>query len=70
MKRTIITIAVGKELYVKYSSNLALSFLYWNKNNDIEFKLVTDLPHLIDERIKHSITVKAIKSSDIEIGFS
>ena len=70
MKRTIITIAVGKELYVKYASNLALSFLYWNKNNDIEFKLVTDLPHLIDERIKHRINIIAVKPSDIEIGFS
>ena len=70
LKRTIITIAVGKELYVKYASNLALSFLYWNKNSDIEFKLVTDLSHLIDERIKHRIIVKAVKPSDIEIGFS
>lgn len=70
MTRTIITIAVGKELYVKYASNLAMSFLYWNENSDIEFTLVTDLPHLIDDKIKNRITVKPINHSDVDAGFS
>lgn len=69
MKRTIITIAVGKKLYVEYACNLALSFLFWNTNNKIEFLLVTDLPELVPDQIKNKIVIKVVKLGDVESGF-
>ncbi|MEO5910952.1 MAG: hypothetical protein ABIP95_08690 [Pelobium sp.] len=70
MDKTIITIAAGQKLYVEYACNLALSFLYWNKNTTINFLLITDLPEFIPETIKERIQILSVDSHDIELGFS
>lgn len=42
ISRAVITIAVGKPVYLEYASNLARSFRHWHPQGDIEFHLVTD----------------------------
>ena len=41
--RAVITIAVGKPIYLAMAINLARSFLFWNKASDIEFFIISDL---------------------------
>ncbi len=47
-RRAVLTIAVGKPVYLYYASNLARSFHYWHPDDDIEFHLVTDSNHALD----------------------
>jgi len=42
IKRSVITIAVGKPYYLQLAENLLRSFLLWNNENDIHFLLITD----------------------------
>lgn len=70
MSRTVITIAVGNKIYVEYACNLALSFIYWNGDTDINFVLITDLPEDITTYLKDKITIKSVASHEIESGFS
>ena len=48
MTRAVLTIAVGKPVYLAYASNLARSFRHWHPDGDIEFHLVTDQPGELD----------------------
>lgn len=47
MKRSILTIASGKPVYIEMAVNLARSFLYWHSAEDIHFFLATDKPESI-----------------------
>lgn len=40
--RAVLTIAVGKPVYLRYATNLARSFARWHPRRDIAFHLVTD----------------------------
>ncbi len=40
--RAVLTLALGKRLYAEMAYNLARSFLWWHRNNDIQFYLATD----------------------------
>ena len=44
MNRAVLTIATGKPVYLELATTLARSFHVWNRDNDIEFVLVTDMP--------------------------
>jgi hypothetical protein len=46
--RAVITIAVGKPIYLEYAKNLARSFRLWHPAEDVEFHLVTDLQGGLD----------------------
>ena len=41
-KRAVLTLALGKPVYIKMAYNLARSFLWWHHDSDIEFFLATD----------------------------
>lgn len=70
VNRNVLTIAVGKEIYVDMSSNLARSFLYWHPETNINFQLVTDQPHLIPFDILDKIKVVLIKAGEFGESFS
>lgn len=70
MKKYILTIGTGKELYVNLAVNLAMSFLYWHKESEIIFQLVTDQPQLIPSDINNKIQVVTVKAGELGYGFS
>lgn len=70
MKRNVITIATGKELYIDLAINLARSFQLWNKDSGIDFYIVTDLPHLIAKDISKFANVIIVKAGEFGEGFS
>lgn len=47
MKRSVLTIASGKPVYIEMAINLARSFLYWHAQEEIHFFLATDKPDSI-----------------------
>ena len=47
MKKSVLTIASGKPVYIEMAVNLARSFLYWHTKEEIHFFLATDKPESI-----------------------
>lgn len=70
MKRNVLTIAVGKRVYVEMAVALARSFFRWNGDTDISFYLVTDLPDLVPGDVKAKSTTISVKTGEIGAGFS
>jgi hypothetical protein len=70
LKRSVITIATGKQLYVDMAVNLARSFFLWHKDGGIGFQLVTDLPDLIPADIRPRVELISVGKGEIGEGFS
>ena len=70
INRQVLTIGVGKKLYVDMAVNLARSFLHWHPETDIRFQLVTDQPQLIPSDVRDKIQVIPIQAGSIGVGFS
>lgn len=69
--KSVLTIAVGKEIYINMALNLAKSFLLWNKDNGIEFILVTDRLDIVKKSdISDLITTLVIDTKDYDTGFA
>lgn len=68
MKRSVITMASGKSIYVNMAINLARSFIWHHKNTNIEFYIATDRPELIPADIKKNIQVKILSFSSGKYG--
>lgn len=64
----VVTIATGTEYYVNLAENLALSFLFWNEDSDIQFVILTDQPGRVNNKLLDRIRVVDI-SKDQEKGF-
>jgi len=69
-RRYILTIGTGKKYYLNLAVNLARSFLYWHKNSDITFQLVTDQPECIPKDLKNKINITEIRPGELGEGFS
>jgi hypothetical protein len=70
LKRNVLTIAVGKQLYVDMAVMLARSFLLWNSGNGIEFHIVTDQPQFVPDDLKKKVNVNTIAEGGLPAGFS
>ncbi|WP_207422788.1 hypothetical protein [Desertivirga brevis] len=70
MKRNIITIATGKQLYIDLAVNLARSFIVWHHNSDISFFIVTDNRNSIPTEILEKINIINIAPGELGEGFS
>jgi hypothetical protein len=70
MTRSVITIATGKELYVRLAINLARSFFWWHKDTDINFILVTDLDLVLPADLTNKVQLKHINADEVGTGFS
>lgn len=69
-KRTVITIATGKKLYLDLAANLARSFLWWHPDNEIKFRLITDNEAGLPDDLKNRVEIVAIKPGELGDGFS
>lgn len=70
LKKNILTIAVGKKLYIDMAISLAYSFLLWHKNQEIDFYLCTDQPELIPAYLLDKINIIKLKENELGTGFS
>ncbi len=69
-QRHILTIATGKEIYIKLAVNLARSFKWWHPNTDIQFHLVTDQEERVPAEVRKYINIKKITPGELGQGFS
>ncbi|WP_374951533.1 hypothetical protein [Mucilaginibacter sp.] len=69
-KRTVLTLATGKRLYVDLAVNLIRSFWLWHSENGIRFRLVTDLAEFVPEEIRERIDLVVIDKEELGKGFS
>jgi len=70
ISRSILTIALGRKLYIDMACNLAISFLMWNKNSSISFILITDNPGYVPETVRSQITIIEKTADELGKGFS
>jgi hypothetical protein len=70
MKKNIITIAVGKQLYIDMAVSLTYSFLLWHENSEIDFYICTDQPQLIPDLVIEKINIIKLKEKELGTGFS
>lgn len=56
-ERAVVTLAVGKSLYVDMAIALARSFKWWHRTSDIRFAIATDRPELIPDDLRDTILV-------------
>jgi len=69
-ERSVLTIAGGNKLYIDMACNLAMSFLYWNKDSGIQFYLVTDRADLVPAKLRADINIIAKTPDELNKGFS
>ena len=69
MKKNILTIATGKEIYINLALNLFRSFLHWHETSDICFYLVTDRPDLIPTDFNPRLKILSYEEGSIGKGF-
>lgn len=67
--RAVLTLAVGKPVYVQMAINLARSFKWWHPNRTIGFTLVTDQKHLIPADLA-DIQILEVQPGQYGQGFS
>jgi hypothetical protein len=62
--RAVVTLAVGKPVYLQLAVNLARSFAWWHRSDDIRFAIATDVP----DRIPPDLRAQVIALRDGEFG--
>jgi hypothetical protein len=67
--KAVLTLAVGKELYVRMAANLARSFRWWHRDSGIRFFLATDRPELVPEDLR-DIGIVELQPGELGHGFS
>jgi hypothetical protein len=67
--RNVLTIATGKTLYLDLAVNLARSFHYWNKHENINFYLATDMPGQLPVDVKPYVNLITLKEGELGHGF-
>jgi hypothetical protein len=71
IKRSVVTIAVGNAYYLKIAANLLQSFLLWNKENDVNFLLLTDNATFYDQyKNLTKVTIRQILLAESEKSFT
>ncbi|MFZ2900381.1 MAG: hypothetical protein WA004_17250 [Saprospiraceae bacterium] len=70
MSKSVLTIATGKDVYIRMAVNLARSFFYWHRDDQIQFAIATDQPRLIPPDLIDKITTIPIKPGEFGQGFS
>lgn len=67
--QSIFTIAAGKPIYWQMAINLARSFLYWNWESHVRFRIVTDLDEDLPLDLG-KIEVQRVPLGSLGVGFS
>jgi hypothetical protein len=66
--RSVLTIAVGKPIFLSLAVTLARSFVRWNKQTDIGFYIVTDRELRLDADLA-SIGLIRVRPDELGVGF-
>lgn len=69
-QRAVVTLAVGRPLFVEYAVNLARSFLWWHSESAIGFAFATDQPHLIPEDLRERVEILPLAPGQYGEGFT
>jgi hypothetical protein len=69
MKRAVLTVATGKPAYWAMAVELARSFEYWNRDNDIGFFVLTDLDEPVPPALRRLRKI-AVPRGSLGNGFS
>lgn len=70
IKKAVLTLATGKEVYIKMAISLIRSFNLWHKNSDIKFILATDQKELLPSDIIGTIEIVELNHGELGLGFS
>jgi len=68
--KSVLTLAVGKQLYIDMAVALARSFYVWNKGAGIDFYIATDNKRLIASDVLEWAKVIELKPGELGEGFS
>jgi hypothetical protein len=68
--KSVLTLAVGKQLYIDMAVTLARSFYVWNKEAGIDFYIATDNKQLIAADVLKWVKVIELQSGELGEGFS
>jgi hypothetical protein len=68
-ERAVLTLAAGNPVYWRMAINLARSFLWWHKQSDIRFYIVTDLPDELPRDLS-GIEILRVPPDKLGRGFS
>ena len=68
--KSVLTLAVGKQLYIDMAVALARSFYLWNKEAGIDFYIATDNKQLIAADVLEWAKVIELKPGELGEGFS
>lgn len=68
-ERAVLTLAAGNPVYWPMAINLARSFLWWHKQSDIRFYIVTDLPDELPKDLS-GIEILRVPPDKLGRGFS
>ena len=69
IERSVVTLAVGMPVYWRMAINLARSFMWWHKQSDIRFSIVTDFPNPLPRDLA-GIGIVRVSSDKLGKGFS
>lgn len=70
MSKSVLTLAVGKQLYIDMAVALARSFYIWNKDAGIDFYIATDNKNLIAADVLKWVKVIKLQPGELGEGFS
>lgn len=68
--RAVLTLGLGKPIYIHMASTLARSFRCWHRESDIDFAIVTDNPGQIPEDVKEFVDLVPVERGQYGLGFS
>jgi hypothetical protein len=68
-ERAVLTLAAGNPVYWRMAINLARSFLWWHKQSDIRFCIVTDFPNELPKDLS-DIEILRVPPDKLRKGFS
>ncbi len=69
VKRAVLTLALGKPVYIEMAYNLARSFFWWHRDSDIQFILATDSKSVLPKDLR-KIEVIRLEAGQYGYGFS
>ncbi len=67
--RAVITLAMGRPVYLELACNLARSFLHWNRDNGITFHIFSDLDFIPPPDL-HDVKIQQVGEKKLGTGFS
>jgi len=68
--KAVLTMGLGKPIYLQMAATLARSFHVWHSDSDIQFYIVTDRVDQLPKDVKKFVEVISIESGEYGTGFS